>query len=39
MKAVKQKKKQEVKVYTSRMWDSAEDLANDRQETQLNSKK
>jgi len=39
MKAVKQKKKQEVKVHTSRMWDRAEDLANDRQETQLNSKK
>jgi len=39
MKAVKHKKKQEVKVHTSRMWDRAEDLANDRRETQLNSKK
>ena len=39
MKAVKQKKKQEVKDHTSRIWDRAEDLANDRQETQLNSKK
>ena len=39
MKAVKEKKKQEVKVHISRMWDRAEDLANDRRETQLNSKK
>ena len=39
MKAVKHKKKQEVKVHTSWMWDRAEDLANDRRETHLNSKK